>query len=152
MKEKGVFLVPTVGGVDASYARRLKTFTPEERKSWDVYLQNIQESVQLAKSLGVKIASGYDAGSAERQGKNAEELISLTKRGLTTLEAIRAATTTAAELLEAQDRIGSIEHGKLADLIAVQGDPLTDITILRQVKFVMKGGVIVVDTFHAPAI
>ena len=96
MKEKGVFLVPTVGGIDASYARRLKTFTPEERKSWDGYLQKIQESVQLAKSLGVKIASGYDAGSAERQGKNAEELVSLTRRGLTPLEAIRAATTTAA--------------------------------------------------------
>lgn len=150
MKEKGVFLVPTVGGVDASYARRSPTFTPEERKSWDGFLQKIQESVQLAKSLGVKIASGYDAGSAERQGKNAEELISLTKRGLTPLEAIRAATTTAADLLDAQDQIGSLEHGKLADLIAVQGDPLTDITILRQVKFVMKGGAIVVDTFHTP--
>ena len=151
MKEKGVFLVPTVGGVDASYTRRLKTFTPEERKSWDGFLQKIQESVQLAKSLGVKIASGYDAGGAERQGKNAEELISLTKRGLTPLEAIRAATTTAAELLEAQDQIGSVEHGKLADLIAVQGDPLADITILRQVQFVMKGGAIVVDAFHTPA-
>jgi imidazolonepropionase-like amidohydrolase len=98
----------------------------------------------------VKITSGYDAGSAERQGKNAEELISLTKRGLTPLEAIRAATTTAAELLEEQDHIGAIEHGKLADLIAVQGDPLTDITILRQVKFVIKGGGVVVDAFHTP--
>ena len=150
MKEKGVFLVPTVGVVDAIYARRSATFTPEQRKSWDSYLQTIQESVQLAKSLGVKIASGYDAGSAEGQGKNAEELISLTKRGLTPLEAIRAATTTAAELLDGRDEIGSIEHGKFADLIAVAGDPLTDITILRQVKFVMKGGIIVVDRFHIP--
>lgn len=151
MKEKGVFLVPTVGGVDASYARRSSTFTPEERKFFESFLQKIQDSVQLAKSLGVKIASGYDAGSAEGQGKNAEELISLTKRGLTPLEAIRAATTTAAELLDGQDQFGSIEHGKLADLIAVQGDPLSDITILRQVKFVMKGGVVVVDAFHTPA-
>jgi len=151
MKEKGIFLVPTVGGVDANYARRSPTFTPEERKSWDGFLQKIQDSVQLAKSLGVKIANGYDAGSAERQGKNAEELISLTKHGLTPLEAIRAATTTAAELLDGQDHVGSIEQGKLADIIAVQGDPLTDITILRQVKFVMKGGAVVTDTFHAPA-
>jgi imidazolonepropionase-like amidohydrolase len=82
MKEKGVFLVPTVGGVDANYARRSPTFTPEEGKSWDGYLQAIQESVQLAKSLGVRIASGYDAGSAERQGKNAEEVISLSTASL----------------------------------------------------------------------
>jgi imidazolonepropionase-like amidohydrolase len=151
MKEKGVFLIPTVGGIDAGYARRSPTFTPEERKSWDGFLQTIQESVALAKSLGVKIASGYDAGSADRQGKNAEELVSLTKRGLTPLEAIRAATTTAAELLEGQDHIGSLEPGKLADLVAVEGDPLSDITVLRQVKFVMKGGTIVVDSFHIPA-
>jgi imidazolonepropionase-like amidohydrolase len=150
MKEKGVFLVPTVGGVDAGYARRSPTFTPEQQKSWRDYLQTIQESVQLAKSLGVKIASGYDAGSAERQGKNAEELVSLTKRGLTPLEAIRAATTTAAELLDGQDHMGSIEPGKLADLIAVQGDPLSDITVLRDVKFVMKGGIVVENRLHLP--
>ena len=150
MKEKGVFLVPTVGGVDAVYARRSPTFTPEERKFWDGYLKTIEESVQLAKSLGVKIASGYDAGSAERQGKNAEELVSLTRRGLTPLEAIRAATTTAAALLEGQDNIGSVEPGKFADLIAVEGDPLSDIAVLRQVKFVMKGGIVVVDRFRIP--
>lgn len=148
MKEKGVFLVPTVGGIDASYARRSPTFTPEERKSWDGYLAKIQESVQLAKSLGVRIANGYDAGSAERQGKNAEELVSLSKRGLTPLEAIRAATTTAAELLDEQDQLGALEPGKYADLIAVQGDPLTDITVLRHVTFVMKGGAPIVDTSH----
>jgi imidazolonepropionase-like amidohydrolase len=148
MKEKGVFLVPTVGMVDSSYARRAPQFTPEQRKQYDEFVQGTYDEVQLAKSLGVKIASGYDAGSAELQGKNADELISLTKRGLTPLEAIRAATTTAAELVEGQDHIGAIEPGKLADLIAVQGDPLADITILRQVKFVMKGGVTIVDSFH----
>lgn len=148
MKEKGVFLVPTVGGVDASYARRLPTLTAEERKSWDGYLAKIQESVQLAKSLGVKIANGFDAGSAEGQGKNADELVALTKRGLTPLEAIRAATITAAELLTWQDQLGAIEPGKYADLIAVQGDPLADITVLRQVQFVMKSGATVVDTLH----
>lgn len=150
MKEKGVFLVPTVGVVDGSYARRAPQLTPERRKRYDEFVQATYEEVQLAKSLGVKIASGYDAGSAELQGKNAEELVSLTKRGLTPLEAIRAATITAAQLLTEQDSIGVIEPGKLADLIAVQGDPLTDITILRQVKFVMKGGIIIVDSFNIP--
>ncbi len=150
MKEKGVFLVPTVGVIDAMYAERASQMTPERRKDFDDFRQEILQSVQLAKSLGVKIASGYDAGSAAHQGKNAEELISLTKRGLTPAEAIRAATATAAELLTWQDRVGAIEPGKYADLIAVQGDPLTDITILRQVKFVMKAGIPIVDGLHTP--
>jgi imidazolonepropionase-like amidohydrolase len=150
MKEKGVFLVPTVGVIDAMYAERVSKLTPEQRKGFEDFLPEIQQAVQLAKSLGVKIASGYDAGSAAHQGHNAEELISLTKRGLTPLEAIRAATTTAAELLTWQDRVGAIEPGKYADLIAVQGDPLTDIAILRQVKFVMKAGIPVLDTLHTP--
>ncbi|HEY6388433.1 MAG TPA: amidohydrolase family protein [Candidatus Acidoferrum sp.] len=151
MKEKGVFLVPTVGGVDAGFERRYPTFTPEQRQRFDAYMQKVQQSLQMAKVIGVKIANGYDAGSADRQGHNAEELVSLVKRGLTPLEAIRAATVTASELLSWEDRVGAIEPGKFADLIAVQsGDPLTDITVLRQVKFVMKGGVVVVDTFHIP--
>jgi imidazolonepropionase-like amidohydrolase len=112
-------------------------------------LQSTYDEVKIAKSLGVKIANGFDAGGAELQGKNAEELVSLTKRGLTPLEAIRAATITAAELLGGPDDLGAIEPGKFADLIAVQGDPLTDITVLRQVKYVMKGGVTVLDSFRS---
>ena len=150
MKEKGVFLVPTVGVIDAMYAERSAKFSPEGRKRFEDYLQEIQQGLQLAESLGVKIASGYDAGNVDHQGKNAEELVSLTRRGLTPLEAIRAATVAAAELLAWQERVGAIEAGKYGDLIAVQGDPLSDITVLRQVKFVMKGGIVVVDTFHIP--
>jgi len=67
---------------------------------------------------------------------------------LTPMEAIQAATATAAELLGWQDRVGAIETGKYADLIAVDGDPLADISVLKQVKFVMKGGVVVKDGFH----
>jgi len=145
MKEKGVFLVPTLGVLDAIFAKRVDQLTPNQRKGWEAWLDGIQRTVQQAKALGVKIASGYDAGNAERQGKNAEELVALTKRGLSPIEAIRAATTTAAELLGWEDRLGAIETGKFADLIAVEGDPLKDITVLRQVKFVMKGGVVVND-------
>ena len=93
--------------------------------------------------MGVKIASGSDPCSAGVHGKNAEELVSLVKRGMTPLEVIRAATVGASELIGLQDHLGTIEAGKSADLIAVEGDPLTDITLLRNVKFVMKGGVIV---------
>ena len=150
MKAKGIFLVPTVGVVDRSYERRAPQLTGQARKRYDDFLQGTYEEVRLAKSVGVKIASGFDAGSANLQGQNAEELVALTKRGLTPLEAIRAATTTAAELLDEQDSVGAIEPGKFADLIAVQGDPLSDITLLRHVSFVMKAGVSVLDAFHAP--
>jgi imidazolonepropionase-like amidohydrolase len=147
MKAKGTFLVPTVGVIDASYERRKnEPMSPEARAWWEAFLRSIQQAVQQARDLGVKIASGYDAGNAAKQGKNADELIALTKRGMTPMEAIRAATLNAAELMSWQDRVGALEPGKYADLIAVEGDPLTDITVLQQVKFVMKGGSVVKDT------
>jgi imidazolonepropionase-like amidohydrolase len=110
------------------------------------FLRSIQQAVQQARELGVKIASGYDAGNVTKQGKNADELLALTKRGLPPLEAIRAATLNAAELMSWQDRVGALEPGKYADLIAVEGDPLTDIGVLQQVEFVMKGGAVVKDS------
>ena len=94
----------------------------------------------------MKIASGFDASGATNQGKNADELVALTKRGMSPIETIRAATLNAAELMSWQDRVGALEPGKYADLIAVDGDPLTDISVLQQVKFVMKGGSMVKDT------
>ncbi|HYL84673.1 MAG TPA: amidohydrolase family protein [Candidatus Angelobacter sp.] len=150
MKEKGVYLVPTVGVVDAMFAKRVDQMTPGQRKGWEGWLAGIQQSVQQANALGVKIASGYDAAGPERQGKNADELVALARLGLTPAEVIRAATATAAELMGWQDQVGAVEAGKYADLIAVEGDPLQDVAVLRQVKFVMKGGVVVKDTFHAP--
>jgi len=144
MKAKGIFLVPTVGVIDASFERRKnEPMTTEARDWWEAFLRSIQQAVQQARDLGVKIASGYDASSVTKQGKNADELLALTKRGLPPLEAIRAATLNAAELMSWQDRVGALEPGKYADLIAVEGDPLTDITVLQQVKFVMKGGTVV---------
>jgi len=149
MKAKGTFLVPTVGGIDASVERYSKEPETERRKEMQTYLgellQSIQQAIQEAMRLGVKMALGYDAGSPERQGKNADEFVALTKRGMPPLEAIRAATLNAAELMNWQDRVGSIEAGKYADFIAVEGDPLSDIAVLRQVEFVMKGGTVVKD-------
>ncbi len=99
----------------------------------------------MAMSLGVKIASGFDAGEADLQGRNAEELTALVKRGMPPADAIRAATVNAADLLGWQDDVGAVEAGKYADLIAVSGDPLGDITVLQHVSFVMKGGKVVKD-------
>ena len=94
----------------------------------------------MARELHVNMASGFDASSAGLQGKNAEELLGLVKRGVDPADAIRCATMNAAELLGWEDRVGVIEAGKYADVIGVEGDPLTDISALQHVQFVMKGG------------
>jgi imidazolonepropionase-like amidohydrolase len=146
MKANGTFLVPTVGVIDAYFERsKNDPMTTKQREGREVFLQDIQQAVQQANSLGVKIASGFDASAPARQGRNADELIALTKRGMSSLEVLRAATVNAAELMGWQENIGAVEVGKYADLIAVEGDPLTDMAALQQVKFVMKGGTIVKD-------
>jgi imidazolonepropionase-like amidohydrolase len=149
MKAKGIFLVPTVAGVDASVERHREEPDTERHKEIEAYLgellRSIQQSIEQARSLGVRIALGYDATSPARQGKNADEFVALTRRGMPSVEAIRSATLNAAELMNWQDRVGAVEPGKYADLIAVEGDPLSDITVLEQVKFVMKGGAVVKD-------
>jgi len=147
MKAKGTFLVPTVGVINAIFERTENDqITPERRKRREAFLQSIRQVVQQAMSLGVKIASGFDAGVPARQGRNADELVALTRLGMPPLEVIRAATINAAELMSWQDRVGAVEAGKYADLIAVNGDPLTDIAVLQQVKFVMKSGTVVKDS------
>jgi imidazolonepropionase-like amidohydrolase len=143
MKSKGTFLVPTVGVIDAVVERRKNDpLPPEQRIHFDAFLQGIQQEIQMAMRLGVKIAAGFDAAEAEGQGKNANELVALSKRGMPTLEAIRAATVNAAELMGWEDKVGALESGHYADVIAVDGDPLADITQLQHVTFVMKGGIV----------
>lgn len=149
MKAKGTFLVPTVGVIDAIFeSTKNDPMTPERRARREALLQSIQQEVQQAMSLGVKIASGFDASDPERQGRNADELVALTRRGMPPLEAIRAATVNAAELMGWQENVGAIETGRYADLIAVEGDPVKDITLLQHVKFVMKSGSVVKDEIH----
>jgi imidazolonepropionase-like amidohydrolase len=146
MKQKRVFLVPTVGTIDLRLeAQKNQVLSPEQIKRRDTLLQSARQMIQMAMSSGVKIASGFDASSAERHGRNAQKLLSLVSRGMTPLAAIRAATLNAAELIGTLDSVGSIEAGRYADLIAVRGDPLEDITILTHVAFVMKNGAIVKD-------
>jgi imidazolonepropionase-like amidohydrolase len=146
MKARGVFLVPTLAAIDALVEQdKDEPLTPERRQRRDAFLQSIQQSVQQAVSLGVKIASGSDASDPERQGRNADELVALSKRGIPPLEVIRAATVNGAELMGWQEDVGTVEAGRYADLIAVEGNPLTEIAVLQGVKFVMKGGTIVKD-------
>ena len=140
MKSKGVYLVPTLSVVDAAIAKNPDDWPAQEREA---LLKSMGQAVATAKELGVKIADGSDPASLDRHGKNAEELEAMTRRGLTSLEAIRAATITAADLIGRPNDVGTLEVGKFADLIATQGDPIADIAVLQSVKFVMKGGRII---------
>ena len=88
----------------------------------------------------VKIAFGTDAGVGSPHGTNAYEFNLLVASGLTTMQAIATATTTGAENLGAADQVGSIKVGAVADLIALTADPLTDVTALQAVDFVLKSG------------
>jgi imidazolonepropionase-like amidohydrolase len=137
MIERGRFLVATTylaDGMDTSHA------APElQAKAAEVF-PRARATITKAIDRGVKIACGTDA-PAIPHGRNAKELIALVDRGMTPLQAIRAATTVAAELIDVDDR-GRLVAGLLADVIAVPGDPLTDITLTEQVRFVMKGGTV----------
>jgi imidazolonepropionase-like amidohydrolase len=136
MQKKGTFLVPTSAAISSDY----ESATPTQRAQMEPIMQSLRKEITNAVAAHVKIASGSDASNDDTQGKNALELVTLVKLGLTPLDAIRAATTTAAELMAWQDSVGSIDQGKFADLIAVSGDPLADISVLQHVTFVMKGG------------
>lgn len=141
IQQHGVFLVPTVGVLDIDLERA----PPERRQRMARFLEGVHQEIQMALSMHVKMASGFDASVDGLHGKNAVELAGLVKRGISTIDAIRAATVNAAELMGWQQDVGAIEPGQFADLIAVDGDPLADIATLQQVKFVMKGAKVVKD-------
>lgn len=103
------------------------------------------EAAAFAKAVkkGVRISFGTDAGGFPWTENQAKEFAYMVKYGMTPMQAIQSATSVAAALLDEQDNLGAIEPGKYADIVAVDGDPLSDITQLERVKFVMKGGVVV---------
>jgi imidazolonepropionase-like amidohydrolase len=136
MKEHGTYLVPTTYLVEEIDMDALPA--PIRAKAMEV-LPLAVASVTRAVEAGVKIAFGTDAG-VYPHGQNAGEFVTLVqKRGMDELEALRSATLYAADLLGVQDR-GVIEAGRLADLVALDGDPLDDITATQRVTFVMRGG------------
>jgi imidazolonepropionase-like amidohydrolase len=139
MKKKGLYLELT------AYHYSLSDYTARDAKSTGgkYSLEALREkSARLAISRGVKISFGSGVGPFPH-GTQAAEFAYLVKYGMSSSQAIQAATAVAAEMMGWQDRIGSIEKGKFADIIAVSGDPLKDITELQRVKFVMKGGQVI---------
>ena len=135
-------LVPTLYLPNHYLGHREKFNFNEARWQALDQLRNITaNNFRKALAAGVWIVMGSDA-VAGLHGENAKEIEWMVKAGMTPAQAIRAATSDAAQLMGWQDRVGTIEAGKFADLIAVEGDPLKDITELQRVKFVMKGGLV----------
>ncbi|HEX6317097.1 MAG TPA: amidohydrolase family protein [Gemmatimonadaceae bacterium] len=140
MKERGTYLVPT------AYLRdriNLSVLPPLVRRKAETVLPLAVESNRKAIAAGVKVAFGTDA-AVFPHGENAKEFAVYVKLGMTPLAALRSATTVAAEVLGRDDR-GLIAPGRLADLIAVPGDPLADITVTERVLWVMQGGRVLKD-------
>lgn len=142
-KKHGAWYVPTMsaGRYVADKARDPDYYSPLVRPKAAAIGPQIQATFARAYKAGVKIAFGTDAGVFPH-GENAREFAYMVEAGMPPLEAIRAATMHAATLLDQGTRLGSVEPGYAADIIAVAGDPLRDIALLQQVRFVMKDGVV----------
>ena len=141
-KAAGAYYVPTLSTVNG-YLERLaanpNAYPPDvlAKVQWRIGVTG--KSLAKAYPAGVKIAFGTDAG-VSKHGRNADEFELMVKHGMPASAAIQAATMNAATLLGVEKEVGSLEPGKAADVIAVAGDPITDITTLKSVRFVMKDG------------
>jgi imidazolonepropionase-like amidohydrolase len=143
MKENGTYYVPTItaGKSVADSAKIPGYYPPLVLPKAIATGPKIQSTFAKAYKEGVKIAFGTDAG-VFAHGKNYKEFEYMVEAGMPAMEAIKSATMNAADLLGISDRIGSIEKGKYADIIAVKGDPIKDIKVLSAMDFVMKEGVV----------
>jgi imidazolonepropionase-like amidohydrolase len=143
MKQHGTYLVPTLYLGDWFLANTDKLgVTPYVLEKAKMVMPAARINISHAFHEGVKVAFGTDA-AVYPHGLNAHEFAVMVKLGLTPLQSIQAATVNAADLLGWSDRVGSLQAGKFADIVAVDGDPLADVTILEHVKFVMKGGEVI---------
>ena len=142
MAEHGTYLVPTMMAFENVRERALAgtLIGWPGQKALEIY-PYFRESIQLAIREGVNIGFGTDAGVFPH-GENAGEFRLLVDVGMSPTDAILAATREAAKVLHRTDEIGSVEPGKVADLVAVRGDPLADIDLLQNIDFVMKDGVV----------
>lgn len=139
MAARGIFYVPTIFvGEYVAQGRAAEGATV-----WVKMIPIHEDTFRRAMKAGVKIAFGTDAGGFDWKVNPAKEFSSMVKFGMTPAQALRSATATAAELLGTKDSLGTIEAGKLADIVAVPGDPLSDVSVMEKVNFVMKGGTVV---------
>jgi len=148
MKKNGTYLVPTLylgdWFLENAEKNRVPDFLLFKAKA---VVPAARKNIAHAFASGVKVAFGTDA-AVYPHGLNAHEFAVMVKLGLTPLQSIQAATINAADLLGWSDKIGSVEPGRWADIIAVDGDPLQDVTTLERVKFVMKGGEVVKNQYE----
>src|SRR3984893_2576959 len=147
MKEHGTYLVPTLYLGDWMFENMDQTHMPPPlmAKAREV-IPMARKNIAHAFASGVKVAFGTDA-AVYPHGLNAHEFAVMVKLGLTPLQAIQAATENAADLLGWSGKVGSLEPGAWADVVAVDGDPVKDVTTLERVKFVMKGGEVVKNEY-----
>ncbi len=144
MRERGTYLVPTLSTTQA-YRERIGTgfYAPQVEEKAKLRLAETGKSIVAARRLGVKLAFGTDAG-VYRHGVNAREFALLTQyASLTPREALESATINAAELLGIADQVGTLAPGKVADIVALDGNPLEDIRATERVRFVMARGAVV---------
>jgi imidazolonepropionase-like amidohydrolase len=142
MRETGAYYVPTLSTVNG-YIERLRNnpnaYTGEVREKIEWRIGITGQSLRRAVPAGVRIAFGTDAG-VSMHGRNADEFVLMVEHGMDPMSAIVAATVNAADLLGISDEVGTIEAGRSADIVAVRGDPLSDVGVLRSVDFVMARG------------
>ncbi len=141
MKKHGTYYVPTIlaGNWVAEKSKEDGFFPEVVRPKAAAIGPQIQATFAAALKAGVKIAFGTDSG-VSAHGDNAQEFALMVEAGMQPMAALRSATSVAAEVLDASDSIGSIAPGRYADIVAVPGNPLTDITLMERVNFVMKNG------------
>jgi imidazolonepropionase-like amidohydrolase len=147
LKKNGTYVVPTLYLMDWNRENLAKRNAPDfvVRKMKEVSAVG-QNNLKKAFAAGVKVAFGTDA-AVYPHGLNAHEFAVYVRLGMTPLQAIQTATVNASDLLGWSSKVGTLESGKFADLIAVDGDPLKDVTTLEKVRFVMKGGEVVKNEY-----
>ena len=143
MKERGTYWVPTnmAGEWVAEKAKEPGYFPEIVRPKAAAIGPQIRDTFQKAHAAGVKIAFGTDTGVSPH-GQNAHEFELMVAGGMPPMKAIQSATLVSARLLKIEDRLGTLEEKKKADIVAVKGDPLADISLMKNIAFVMKEGVV----------
>jgi imidazolonepropionase-like amidohydrolase len=141
MKQKGVYLVPTISAIEHVEAK-IATFPPVIADKGRAAAAHLRTTFRHATQIGVPIALGTDAGVGAH-GTNAREFFYMVQNGLTPAQSLMAGTSNAARLLGISERVGTLQEGKLADIVAVPGNPLVDIRVTERPVVVMKDGAVV---------